>query len=76
MARLTARRAHADQVDESLTDLAALAEVLDRDGQAVLARLPRPLVVQALDGVVERLLVAATIRDVQRVINGLGPVSA
>jgi hypothetical protein len=30
---------------ESLTDLAALAEDLDRDGQAVLARLPKPLVV-------------------------------
>lgn len=73
----TGRRAHAVQVDESLTDLAALAEVLECDGQALLALPPKPLVVEPLDGVVERRqLVAATIRDVQRVINGLGPVSA
>jgi hypothetical protein len=39
--------------------------------------LPRPLVVQSFDGVVERpRLVAAAIRDVQRVIHGLGPLSA
>jgi glycosyltransferase involved in cell wall biosynthesis len=47
------------------------------DGQALLPLPPKPLVVEPLDGVVERRqLVAATIRDVQRVINGLGPVSA
>jgi hypothetical protein len=77
VARLTGRRAHAVQVDESLTDLAALVEVLECDGQVLLALPPKPLVVELLDGVVERRqLVAATIRDVQRVINGLGPVSA
>ena len=69
--------AHAVQVDESLTDLAALAEDLDRDGQAVLALLPKPLVVQPFDGLVERpQLIAVAIRDAQGVINGLGPVSA
>jgi hypothetical protein len=67
---------HAVQVDESLTDLSALAEDLERDGHAVLALLPKPLVVQPFDGVEERPpLVAAAIRDAQRVINGLGPVS-
>jgi hypothetical protein len=69
--------ADAVQVDDSLTDLAALAEDLERDGHAVLALLPKPAVVQPFDGVEERPpLVAAAIRDVQRVINGLGPVSA
>ena len=69
--------AHAVQVDESLTDLAALAEDLERDGQAVLALLAMPLVVQPFDGVVERPRpVAAAARGVQRVEDGLGPVSA
>jgi hypothetical protein len=74
---LDRRRAHAVQVDESLTDLEALAEVLERDGQAVLARLPKPLVVQPLDCLVERPRpVAAAGRGVQRVKDGLGPISA
>ena len=65
------------KVDESLTDLAALAEDLERDGEALLAVLPKPLVVELLDGVVERpRLVAPASRDVQRVKDGLGPVSA
>jgi hypothetical protein len=43
----------------------------------LLALPPKPLVVPSFDGVVERpQLVAAAIRDVQNVINGLGPVSA
>src|SRR5438034_9592568 len=68
--------ADAVQVDESLTDLAALADDLDRGGQALLALQPKPLVVQPFDGLVERpQLTAAASRDVQRV-NGLGPVSA
>jgi hypothetical protein len=63
-------------VDESLTDLAALAEDLDRDGQALLALLAKPLAVQPSDGVVKRpQLTTAASRNVQRV-NGLGPVSA
>jgi hypothetical protein len=41
-ARLTGA-ADAVQVDGSLTDLAALAEDLERDGDAVLARLAKPL---------------------------------
>ena len=74
---MTGDAADAVQVDESLTDLAALAEYLDRDGQAVLALLVKPLVVQPFDGVVERAqLIAVAIRDAQGVINGLGPVSA
>ena len=45
--------------------------------QAVLALSPKPLVVEPLDGVVERRqLVAATIWHLQRVKDGLGPVSA
>jgi hypothetical protein len=38
------------QVDESPTDLAALAEDLDRDGEAVLALLAKPLAVQPFEG--------------------------
>src|SRR5512132_1934507 len=69
--------ARAVSVDESLTDLAALAEGLDRDGQAVLALLAEPLVVQPFDGVVERPRpIAAAGRGVQRVKDSLGPVSA
>jgi len=41
-------------VDESLTDLAALAEDLDRERHAGLALLAKPLVVEPFDGVVER----------------------
>ena len=67
--------ADAVQVDDSLTDLAALAEDLDHDGQAVLALLTT-LAVQPFDGVVERpQLTTAASRNVQRV-NGLGPVFA
>jgi hypothetical protein len=66
-----------EPVDESVTDLVALAEDLELDGQAVLALLPDPLVVEPFDRVVERpQLVAAASRDVQRVKDGLGPVSA
>jgi hypothetical protein len=42
-------RTHAVQVEESLTDLAALA-----DGHAVLALLPKSVVVHPFDGVEER----------------------
>src|SRR5512133_1526351 len=71
------RGTHAVQVDESLNDLAALAEDLDPDGQAVLALLAKPLAVQLFDGAVERpQLIAVAIRDAQGVINGLGPVFA
>jgi hypothetical protein len=64
-------------VEESLADLAALREDLEGDGQAVLAPLPKPLVVQALDGVVERPRpVAGTGRDVQDVKDGLGRIPA
>jgi hypothetical protein len=74
--RLDRGAAHAVQVDESLTDLAALAEDLERDGQALLALMAKPLAVQQFDGAVERpQLVTAATRNVQRV-NGLGPVSA
>ena len=74
-ARLTGA-ADAVQVDDSLTDLAALAEDLDHDGQAVLALLTKPLAVQPFDGVVQRpQLTTAASRNVQRV-NGLGPVFA
>jgi hypothetical protein len=56
---------------------AATAEVLECDGKALLALSPKALVVQPLDGVVERRqLVAATIWHLQRVKDGLGPVSA
>ena len=48
-----------------------------RDGHAVLALLAKPLVVEPFDGVVERPRpVAAAGRGVQRVEDGLGPVSA
>jgi hypothetical protein len=57
-------------------DLVALAEVLDSTGRLSLALLPKPLVMQQFDGLVEgRRPVAATGRGVQRVKNGLGPVS-
>jgi len=65
------------QVDESLTDLAELAEDLERDGQAVLALPANPLVVEPFDGVVERpRRLAAASWGEQRVKDGLGPVSA
>jgi hypothetical protein len=67
---------YAVQLDESLTDLAALAEISNATG-TLLALPPKPLVVPSFDGVVERpQLVAAAIRDVQGVIDGLGPVFA
>ena len=69
--------ADAVQIDEWLTMFAALAEDLKRDGQAVLALLAKPLVVQPFDGVVERPRpVAAASRGVQGVEDGLGPISA
>jgi hypothetical protein len=64
---LTGQRAHAVQVVESPTDLAALAEDLERGGRAVLASVPKPLVVQALGGVVERPRPVAAGRDAQLV---------
>src|SRR6266576_5266400 len=69
--------AQAGRVDESLTDLAALAkETSNATGRLSLA-LPPQFVVQLFDGVVERpQLVTAAIWDVQRVINGLSPISA
>ena len=74
-ARLTGRLT--PQVDESLTDLAELAEDLERDGQAVLALPANPLVVEPFDGVVERpRRLAAASWGEQRVKDGLGPVSA
>jgi hypothetical protein len=64
-------------VEASLTDLVALAEVLDSTGRLPLALLPKPLVVEPFDGVEERpRLGAAAGRGVQRVKDGLGPVSA
>ena len=69
--------ADAVEVDESLTDLAELAEDLERDGQAVLALPANPLVVEPFDGVVERpRRLAAASWGEQRVKDGLGPVSA
>ena len=48
-----------------------------RDGHAVLALLAKPLVVEPFDGVVERPRpLAAAGRGIQRVEDGLGPVSA
>jgi hypothetical protein len=60
-----------------LTDLVALAAVLDSTGRLSLALLAKPLVVQPLDGVVERQRpVAAARRGVQRVKDCLRPVPA
>src|SRR5204863_2013762 len=68
--------AYAVQLDESLTDLAGLPKI-SNSGAAVLAHLADPLVVEPFDGVTERRQpVAATIRDLRRVKDGLGPVSA
>jgi hypothetical protein len=54
-----------------------LPRISNTTGRLSLALLPKPLVVQSFHGVVERpQLVAAAIRDVQRVIDGLGSVSA
>ena len=54
-----------------------LPRISNTTGRLSLGLLPKPLVVQSFDGAVERpQLVAAAIRDVQGVINGLGSVSA
>jgi hypothetical protein len=57
-----------EPVEESLTDLVVLAEILDSTGRLSLALMPEPLVVQPLDGVEERPRpVAAATRSLQRV---------
>jgi hypothetical protein len=62
---------------DRINELYALAEDLERGRQAVLALRPKPLVVQPFHGAVERpQLVAAAVRDAQRVEDRLGPVSA
>src|SRR6266516_4829504 len=54
-----------------------LPRISNTTGRLSLALGPKPLVVQSFDGVVERpQSVASAIRDAQRVINGLGSVSA
>jgi hypothetical protein len=56
--------AYAVQVDESLTDLAALAEHLERGDGCLLAHLADPLIVEPFDGLTERRQPVASASDV------------
>jgi hypothetical protein len=60
-----------------LTDLAALAEDLERGDGCLLAHLPDPLVVEPFDGLAKRRQpVAAAVRHFRRVKDSLGLVSS
>jgi glycosyltransferase involved in cell wall biosynthesis len=64
------------QVDESLTDLAALPRISNSEA-AVLAHLTDPLIVEPFDGLAERRQpVSAAVRDLRRIKDSLGLVSS